>query len=53
MVKGDLEGKSRIDSGFEEEEEGEEEEEEEEEIANTNKFFVEEKARMHKKRTQG
>ena len=49
MVKGDLEGKSRIDSGFEEEEE----EEEEEEMANTNKFFVEEKARIHKKRTQG
>ena len=48
MVKGDLEGKSRIDSGFEEEEE-----EEEEEIANTNKFFEEEKARIHKKRTQG
>ena len=48
MVKGDLEGKSRIDSGFEEEEE-----EEEEEIANTSKFFEEEKARMHKKRTQG
>ena len=49
VVKGDLEGKSRIDSGFEEEEE----EEEEEEMANTNKFFVEEKARIHKKRTQG
>ena len=44
VVKGDLEGKSRIDSGFEEEEE--------EEIANTNNFFVEEKARIHK-RTQG
>ena len=47
VVKGDLEGKSRIDSGFEEDEE------EEEEIANTNKFFEEEKARIHKKRTQG
>ena len=47
VVKGDLEGKSRIDSGFEEEEE------EEEEIANTNNFFEEEMARIHKKRTQG
>ena len=46
VVKGDQEGKSRIDSGFEEDEE-------EEEIANTNNFFVEEKARIHKKRTQG
>ena len=51
MVKGDLEGKSRIDSGFEEEED--EEKEDEEEMANTNKFFEEEKARIHKKRTQG
>ena len=40
MVKGDLEGKSRIDSGFEEEEEGEEEEEEEEDEEENVEAFI-------------